>query len=159
MSNWFTNGTANTRQSQFHTQQQQQEFQSLAHSKNNRSGPLGPPKPVWKYFLNEEIFREDSTSWRLCVCTVDDKPFVCISSWFLSKTTLEWHPTTRQLNLRKEVFEEFVKKIGVVNETLEKYFPRNASAPPQGRWKASVCFFLICYLYQFSLIHTLTFHL
>ena len=97
------------------SQQQQQYiniptiYQAGVQRNNIPAGPLGPPKPVWKYFRDLEIFREKNTSWRLCICTIDDQPYACISHWFWSNTTVQWMPSTRQVNLPKEVFIQLGK--------------------------------------------------
>lgn len=43
--------------------------------------PLGPQKPVWKYFQNLEFYGQNKFSWRVCICTIEDRCFACVSHW------------------------------------------------------------------------------
>lgn len=134
---WFQIQNSNNQQ-----QQQQQTFQTqyppprTYPTEGNFIGPLGPPKPQWKYFQDLEFHNDSSSSWRLCVCTIDDKPFVCISHWFWSKASAQWLPSRRQINLQKDVFLHLVEKINQVTDSLNNIAtePAAAAASTQGRW-------------------------
>lgn len=124
-----------------------------ASSSNCLFGPLGPPKPIWKYFQDLEFYKDSSSSWRLCVCTIDDKPFVCISHWFWSKASAQWMPSRRQINLQKEVFLNLQEKIGQVTNSLKNLEEPNA----KGRWIANESFMYFVHLLYIYMKSTNTF--
>ena len=126
MANWNYHPpsfTAKNFLQRWQNQQQSQVIQQQPQASNTNSttsGPLPPPKPVWKYFKDLEICREDNGSWRACVCSIDEKPFVCISRWYWGKSAEQWFPSSRQINLPKKVFLQMIEKMDELSDAIEE---------------------------------------